>query len=244
MPTKFETNIPIFFYHLIGKPDKNSKNKGLYVTPEHFEWQINKLLKHGFEIITFEDIITARFGKNKPLAILTFDDGCECVYFNAFPILKKYNIKAVVYLITGSIGEEYNCFNEDSGISPARMLSKAEIREMADYGIEFGSHLCQHIHLTQYPPDRIRHELFSSKAMLEEFLKIEVFSVAYPFGDYNEFVLRSAQEAGYAFGVTARIGTNSMANNLELHRIPVKGYAYRHFWYFNRRLKFALSQVS
>src|SRR3970040_661818 len=135
MQSKFEKRIPIFCYHQIEKPIKNSKNKGLYVTPEHFEWQINKLLKHGFEIITFEDIINASFGKNKPLALLTFYDGCESVYLNAFPILKKYNIKAVVYLITGSIGEKY-INTEDPEIIPTRMLSEAQIIEMANYGVE------------------------------------------------------------------------------------------------------------
>lgn len=244
MATKFETYIPIFGYHHIEKPLKKSKNKGLYVAPEYFEWQIKKLIKHGFEIITFEDIVSNSFRKNNPLAILTFDDGCESVYLNAFQVLKKYHIKAVVYLITDSIGKEYVVPQEDPGINPARMLTEAQIREMADYGIEFGSHLCQHIFITQYPPDRIKHELNSSKEMLEKLLNKKVLSISYPFGDYNEIVLKLAKEAGYAFGVTTNTGTLSMEKNLELCRMPTKGYALRHYWYFRKNLRIAINQIS
>jgi peptidoglycan/xylan/chitin deacetylase (PgdA/CDA1 family) len=244
MSTKSETNITIFCYHQIDKPVRDSKNKGLFVAPEHFEWQIKKILKHGFEIVTFEDIVSTRFSKNKPLAILTIDDGCESIYLNALPILKKYQIKAVVYLITGLIGEEYIISQENPSDNPERMLTKDQIREMADYGIEFGSHLCQHIRITRYPPERIKYELSSSKEMLENFLNKKVLSVAYPFGDYNEFVLKSAKEAGYSFGVTTKTGANSLEKNLELCRIPVKGYALRHYWYFRKKLRLAINQIS
>ncbi len=243
MSSKFENNIPIFYYHHIEKPTRNSRKKGLYVSPEYFEWQIKKLLNNGFEIITFEDILLNRYKKNCPLAILTFDDGCESIYLNAFPILKKYNIRVVVYIIVGSIGEKNYISQENPDAYPVRLLSETQIKEMSDYGIEFGSHLCEHIHLTQYSPDRINHELRTSKEKLEKLLNKEVYSIAYPFGDYNSQVLMSVQEAGYTFGVTTKTGPATMSNKLELCRIPLKGYAFRHYWYFGKKLRFAINQV-
>jgi peptidoglycan/xylan/chitin deacetylase (PgdA/CDA1 family) len=243
MTGKSENNIAIFYYHHIEKPGKNSRKKGLYVAPEYFEWQIKKIIQQGFEIITFEDIILNRFKKDSPHAILTFDDGCESLYQNAFPILKKFNIRAVIYIITGSIGDKNYISQENPNTDPVRLLSDSQINEMADFGIEFGSHLYEHIHLTKYSSERIKHELSSSKAILENLLNKKVYSVAYPFGDYDPQVLKSAKEAGYSFGVTTKAGIASIENKLELGRIPVKGYALRHYWYFWKKLRLALNQI-
>ena len=244
MTGKFESNIPIFYYHHIEKPAWNSRKKGLYVRPEYFEWQIKNLLQRGFEIITFEDLFLNLYNKDKPLTILTFDDGCESLYMNAFPILKKYNVRVVIYIITGSIGDKSYVSEENPNANPVSLLSETQIKEMSDYGIEFGSHLHKHIHLTRYPQERIKHELNISKIILENLLNKKVYSIAYPFGDYNESVVRMAEEAGYVFGVTTKKGPVSMKKKFEICRIPVKGHALRHYWYFRRKLRYAIDQVS
>ncbi|HOA80155.1 MAG TPA: polysaccharide deacetylase family protein, partial [Defluviitaleaceae bacterium] len=48
-----------------------------------------------------------RFGASLPSKpiILTFDDGYENNYTNAFPILKKHNMKATIFIVTSAVGE-------------------------------------------------------------------------------------------------------------------------------------------
>ena len=98
-------NIPILYYHFVKSPGKGATIKGLYTSVFHFEWQIKQLTKKGYNFITFEDVVLGKYDEKQKNIILTFDDGCESLYFNAFPILKKYNAKAVVYVVTDSIGK-------------------------------------------------------------------------------------------------------------------------------------------
>lgn len=64
------------------------------VKPEVFEEQV-KFLKRHFRILRLEELPTAsRF----PSALITFDDGFSDVFFYAYPILKRYNVPAVLFV--------------------------------------------------------------------------------------------------------------------------------------------------
>jgi len=232
-----DRNIPILYYHFVKSPTANTRIKGLYTNAIHFEWQIKQLIKKGFTFITFEDIIKKRCDETKKNVILTFDDGCESLYYNAFPILKKYGAKAVIYLVAKSIGDRNVVWPMNENLDPLNILTKEQILEMMEYGIEFGSHLCHHVHLPQLTKIEIENELFESKKILESEFGKEVYSVAYPFGSYNPEVLEIAKQTGYQYGVTTKNGNNIVTNDVELFRIPVKGYALRHYWYFVKTLK-------
>lgn len=236
-----ETNIPILYYHFVKNPGKNARIKGLYTNTIHFEWQIKQLIKKGFTFITFEDIVKKKYDIKNRNIILTFDDGCESLYYNAFPILKKYGAKAVIYVVSKSLGDRNVVWPMNENLEPLNILTKEQILEMADYGIEIGSHLCHHVHLPQLSSAEMKDELFESKKILEDELGKEIYSVAYPFGSYNSKVIEVAQQAGYQYGVTTKSGNNQTAGNLELFRISVKGYALRHYWYFYKSLKMLLN---
>jgi len=229
-------NFPILYYHFVKSPRSKTRIKGLYTSVSHFDWQLNQLIKRGFTFITFEDIAKKRYDTNKKNLILTFDDGCESLYYNAFPLLKKYGIKAVIYVVAESIGARNVVWEQNENKDPITILTKEQLLEMTSYGIEIGSHLCNHVHLPQLSATKIKQELLESKILLEAELEHKIYSVAYPFGSYNNEVLEIAKEVGYQFGVTTKSGNNLSANDLELFRIPVKGYAFRHYWYFNKIL--------
>lgn len=232
-----DANIPILYYHFVGYPPSNARIKGLYTSKKQFEWQVKQLVNHKFNFLTFEDIATNRFDTTKRNIVLTFDDGCESVYLNAFPILKKYNAKAVLYVVADSIGERNIVWSQNENLVPLNIVTTEQIVEMSNNGIEIGSHLCNHVHLTGLTSEEVHSELFDSKSKLENILNKPVLSVAYPFGSYTSAIAAIASEVGYKYGVVTKQGDNSMASNLELYRFGVKGYAIRHYWRFYKLLK-------
>ena len=82
---------------------------GMYVEPDTFENHL-KYLKKYFKIIPLQALPVNHENqkhshelKNEALCVLTFDDGWYDFYHYAFPILKKYNAPATVFLPTDFI---------------------------------------------------------------------------------------------------------------------------------------------
>jgi peptidoglycan/xylan/chitin deacetylase (PgdA/CDA1 family) len=97
--------VPIIAYHRVSMPTDYPWSL-TPVTPQKFEQEMI-YLSHRYQIISLDELITS-FKKSKTLppktAVVTFDDGYKDTYLNAYPILKKYNIPATVFLTTGHIG--------------------------------------------------------------------------------------------------------------------------------------------
>lgn len=95
---------PIIFYHEISRTE-NKEHLEFSVDAAHFEKQL-LWLKQRYNIVSLEKLIRHCKGEERlpgdPLAI-SFDGGYKGNYIHAFPILKKYEIPATVYLITDSI---------------------------------------------------------------------------------------------------------------------------------------------
>lgn len=109
---------------------------------------------------------------------LTFDDGWASVYENAYPILKKYNFPATLFVITDGISRWEGFMSWDQ----VNVLEKQG-------GWEIGSHSHTHQFLTNLPPNEIEHELESSKKILEA-KGLSAVGFASPYGYFNEEILK------------------------------------------------------
>jgi len=136
-----------------------------------------------------------------PVAV-TFDDGYDSVYTDAFPELETRRIPATVFAVVGAIGG-HNTWDVRLSLKRARHLSWTQVEELARLGIEFGSHGLTHRDLTALGEDALREELVVSKRTLEEHTGKRVEAIAYPFGKCDRRVIASALEAGYNFGFTS-----------------------------------------
>ncbi len=81
---------------------------GMYVDPKTFEEHIRYLKLH-FHVISFSEKFSPLYAEGKsqsglPACILTFDDGWRDFYEFAYPILKRNQVPATVFLPTGYIG--------------------------------------------------------------------------------------------------------------------------------------------
>ena len=94
-------------YHRIMLPSKAIQS-GMYVTPDTFNQHL-QFLKERFTVISLKELSANLIGKRdssfeKPVCVITFDDGWKDFYDHAFPLLCKYSLPATVFLPTGYIG--------------------------------------------------------------------------------------------------------------------------------------------
>lgn len=132
--------LPVLMYHQV--LDLPSKLGKYVVSPAELEADMKLLADRGYETVTVNDLIDYCDGKRnlpKKPVMLTFDDGYETDYVNVFPLLKKYNMRAV-FSVVGSYAEKYSEPNINKHINYAH-LSWDEMREMSKSGLcEFQNH--------------------------------------------------------------------------------------------------------
>jgi peptidoglycan/xylan/chitin deacetylase (PgdA/CDA1 family) len=215
---KASAQVPILMYHHIATPadPKDVRAIRLNVAPEQFAAQLAYLDQAGYTAISLDDLEAAMSGAALPARpmILTFDDGYQDFYANAYPLLRRYHDKATIYIITGRVGKP-------------GYLTWAELAELAASPlITIGAHTRSHPQLAKHSPTRVRDELDGSKADLESHLHLVVHHLAYPSGSYNKQTIEQARLSGYTTAVTVHYGIHERADKLlELPRVFVEGGA-------------------
>ncbi|MFA5085558.1 MAG: polysaccharide deacetylase family protein [Candidatus Omnitrophota bacterium] len=196
--------VPVLMYHSFEVEEGESIP---YVSPEVFARQIEFLAKHHYNVVGPDKVIAYMTGVEKMPAktvAITADDGYYNFYLNAYPLLKKYNMPATIFLITDKIG--------DSGY-----LGWKELREMSDSGlVTVGSHTKSHpwIPSISVYEDRLWDELAGSKEILEKGLGKRVDFICYPFGGFNDLTKETAQKAGYKGAFTTNPDKRSAINDI------------------------------
>lgn len=272
--------LPILAYHrVVEETDINSpafpfEELNVSSFSHEFERQM-EFISRRFRTITFSDLKKHVNGVKGELPlnpiIITFDDGYKDNHTIAFPILKKFGLKAVFFPVTSLVGGRFmeierlsysvktSAIKEldlsDAGLGrlslrtwPDRvraknvlthelrrhgeqarsrladllferlgaelppclgarmMLDWSEIREMADCGMEIGSHSASHPILSRISDERLREEVEGSRKELESRIGTEVCAFSYPAGGKIEYVGEkvklAVKEAGYSFGIS------------------------------------------
>ena len=216
-------------YHMI-KPHTSGKFRGLRVSPDMFEKQIIYLANNGWHFFTMSELIIQKDNlPNKSVAI-TFDDGYEDNYTNAFEILKKYNAKATIYLVVDRFDREWSskrkAKNSSGELKNESKLTNEQIKQMLQSNlIEIGSHTLTHDNLPTLDTESKKQEIQESKKAIEDEFDIECNSFCYPFGLYDNQDIQLVQQSGYSSATTTKAGISDItkANLFELDRITVSG---------------------
>jgi peptidoglycan/xylan/chitin deacetylase (PgdA/CDA1 family) len=203
-PIPVKQDLPILMYHCID--EKPWGLEQLFVRTSEFEKQIKFLSENGYTPILFEDLKTYE-SYQKPI-IITFDDGYRDNYTHAYPILKKYNYKAVIFLIVNYLG------------SPS-YLTTGQIQEMGDR-ISFQSHTVSHIELDKAGEKTVEEECRASKKKIEEITGKPVNTLCYPCGLYKQNTISIASRY-YDYAVTTKPGYyNRSSDNYQIRRIRIQ----------------------
>ena len=163
-----DIKVPVLLYHnfVTEVPDSDPDNFNYINIPESFEENIKTFLENGYY------------------------SNYEYIY----PILKKYNIKASIFIVTDKIGQE---------IDGIKYLRWEECLEMQNSGlVEIFSHSKKHLFYNKLPVREIRDDVKESYKLIEEHLgKQELKIFAYPYGAYTKETVRTLQNNGIDFQI-------------------------------------------
>jgi peptidoglycan/xylan/chitin deacetylase (PgdA/CDA1 family) len=211
----------VLMYHNVAMPPKEGKLRSLYVTPRMFRFQMWYLKTAGFRVVSLHEILSFTMGSissEERLVALTFDDGYQDFYDNAYPILKMYGFPSTVFLVSDFIGNE-NLWDYQELNIRKRLLDWEQIIEMRDHHVNFGSHSRTHPFLSKLSTAEIEEELFGAKAILEERLNLPVQFFCYPYGNYDERAVAAVKKSGYLGATTMNRGLIHRGDEpLELRR--------------------------
>lgn len=215
----------INFHRIDNDLDKYPKLKNITMTTKQFEDVLKTIKKEGYTTISEKEYISFYKGHGRVPAksiLLTIDDGFEDVYKNAYPLLKKYNMKAVIFPITSDV--------ESGTRFDANMMTYEQMKEMVGSGhIEIGNHTddlhfrgnnyTEGFEAMIYNKDKnekhisnrynyIKEDALKAESKLLKNTNTKVQSISYPFGAYDAISLKVFKDLGYQVGYTTEYGLN------------------------------------
>jgi peptidoglycan/xylan/chitin deacetylase (PgdA/CDA1 family) len=195
------------------------------VEPELFERQIAALARH-CDIVGLADVCPmleagGRTGADRPAVCLTFDDGFANFHSEVLPVLRRYHVKAALFVVTAYVGstapmafDRWSCRHAHRvprGVW--RPIDWNELEECVASGlVTVGSHSHEHRIGTACTPGDLRAEAQRSREILLSRLgEAHACCYSYPYGSSRPLLVPPAyvtavQEAGYSLAVSTDMG--------------------------------------
>ena len=205
-------NVPVLIYHHV-EPQAQAKElnqTSLSVDNGMFDQQMEYLKSSGYTTITVKQLVDALIAHQslppKSIAI-TLDDGYKDVYDYAYPIFKKYNLKANLMIPTGLLeGGSY--------------ISWSQLQDMYNSGLIYVTdHTWSHYAINNGSNDKIKYEIETAKKQLEDHLGQQVNIFTYPYGAFNNTAISILKQDGF-IGAFSTIPGNWQCDSfiMTLHR--------------------------
>jgi peptidoglycan/xylan/chitin deacetylase (PgdA/CDA1 family) len=218
-------SIPVGMYHHV------NRNAGDHITVsvENFRRQMEWLRREKYETLDAAAYLAALYGKYRPARrcfVITFDDAWLDVYQHAFPILKSFGHKFIVFVVSNwteqatrssAAGRDGvfppHAFARErvaAGLAAEVICAWRHLREMQESGLaSIENHTASHRDATQLTQDELREDLLRCrKAIRERLGGREGRHLCWPFGQHNSNALRLARELGFETTYLVRRGVN------------------------------------
>jgi peptidoglycan/xylan/chitin deacetylase (PgdA/CDA1 family) len=239
--------VPVLMYHHV------CPHSGLVtVSPETFEEHIAYLARKKYRALAADEFLEFLQGKRAldgRNVLITFDDGYLDNYVYAFPILKRYGLKATIFIITSLMGAGAARVHLGAGrILPATpdhrsckaavaegradevMLRWSEIETMETSGaVEIHSHTHSHLRWDQLHTDKaqrlaaVEADLAATRAALKSRLGKDSCHLSWPWGYFEPEYQEIAAGAGFGAQYATTRGVNIAGSNPQcIPRLVVK----------------------
>jgi len=231
----------VLLYHRIATQDRDPWS--LCVQPKHFEAHLQQLttLAVGLDRV-IKKVPPRRF------VLLTFDDGYRDNLECALPLMERYEVPGLVFVVTGPGSsfwwEHLARQSDDPGFLqhyqelkrserpevtpmpgvPHSRLTDGELRQLgASPLIELGAHTMSHSFLPALSPEVQQEEILGSRDRLVQIVGAPVRSFAYPFGAYEPQTSQIVAQSGFEVAFTSSRGLwRSRSQRLCLPRVIVR----------------------
>ena len=219
-------DVPIIMYHSILK-DPSRSNK-YTVTPAVVEEDLKYIKDKGYTTVTIADLISYVYDDSplpeKPI-VLTFDDGHYNNYGYLFPLLEKYDMKAVISIV-GSYTDKFT--ETDEANLNYSYLRWKDIKELMDTGrIEFQNHT-YNLHSNtgkrigtkkikgetdEHYKSILKDDILKLQQEFEENTNYTPKCFTYPFGGISNASLDIIKELGFKASLSCEQGINKLTKN-------------------------------
>lgn len=192
----------------------------LSVSSPAFKQQIEYMKNNGFTFLRSDDLLSGNI-TNKSV-LITFDDGYQNNFINAVPILEKYNIPAIFFISTGSIGKYLN------GL---KIMDQEQLKKISENNLfQIGAHTVSHKKLHKLQEKEAFLEIKQSKEYLEKMLNSPIHFFAYPYGRYNQQIIEMVKKCGFKFAFSINPGRIDEKNDrYKIKRFGVDDYTSQFF---------------
>lgn len=190
-------NVLVLCYHSV-----SNDNWQYSIDTEVFKKQILEL-KLRYDFITIEDLdnfLSEKKEFNKPVCLITFDDGYKDIY-KLKEFLYKEEVKPIVFLLT-----EHKKVNRIALETTRPLLNKDEVCKLISLGWQIGSHTSSHSDLKNSNLASKKYQILNSRKDLESEYGKKVKYIAYPWGRYDKSTLSIVRKAKYKLGFTMNDG--------------------------------------
>ena len=182
--------VPVLLYHRI-LPKADDLADRYCVRSSELRRQFAFLHERRYQALSIPQLTDERAGEDQKAGAgvvnqvaLTFDDGYDSDYRYAFPLLVEAGLKATFFVNTGLVGQP-------------SYVSWAEMREMQEAGMWFGSHGHNHIVHSRLSPAAGLEQLRISRDLLEQNLGQTVDCFSAPYGLVDRNLIRMAEQCGF-----------------------------------------------
>jgi len=218
--------LPVLLYH---KVSDNGNPDSITIPITSLEAQFNYLLTQGYSPVFLNELIkSVHLGRSLPVkpVLITFDGGYRDNYTVMYPLLKKFGMKANIFLVPS--------FLEKDGASEGghEYLRITDINAIDPQLVEFGFQSYDNNNYCKMPVEEISNDIGKSKELLQE-LRVPFQScIAFPQGilpSLNPFKRNrlfdtlAANKIALAFCTGNRVNRLPIRNPYLIQRIEVDG---------------------
>ena len=188
-----EVNVPILLYHRFGPAVVD----GMTIKTSVFEEHLKYLKANGYTVIPLRTLVNYYLKKGPAPApksvVIVEDDAHKSVYSDMFPLVKKYNVPVTIFVYPSAISNAKYAMTWD------------QLRTLKKNGFDIQGHTFWHPNFKQdkkkmTPAEyekSVTIQLKKSKERIEKELGGTVDLLAWPFGIFDDYLLKRAAEIGY-----------------------------------------------